>query len=254
MSISLDISLKLKGFELGAAFSSTAEFLVIFGPSGSGKSLTLRTLAGLEREARGNIQVGNDTWLDTKSGINLTPQKRSIGCLFQDYALFPHKSVTENMAFGLGRGIFGKVPKAEKEWIGFLLDSLALNEHKHKYVGELSGGQKQRVALGRALAIRPKLLLLDEPFSALDRELRHGMREDLKAIRKSFGIPAVLVTHDMEDVTELADEMIVMEKGGVKRSWAFRSLCRHRRVADFVSNHGPVDKADKGRLRCAAPA
>lgn len=253
MNLLVDLAVKLPAFRLEVAFSTSAEFLVIYGPSGSGKSMTLRSLAGLSNTAKGTISVGGEVWMDTARGVNLPVEKRNVGYLFQDYALFPHLTASENVAFGLRKGLFGKVSREDGEWVSALMEMLELAPHGGKRVGELSGGQRQRVALGRALATRPGLLLLDEPFSALDRELRQRMREDLRRIRKDFDVPAVMVTHDIEDVQALADEMVVMENGRVKRSWSFRSICRQRKVADFVSCHGPVDRQCKEQARCALP-
>lgn len=254
MRLEAELRMTMDAFALEVAFSTFADFLVIYGPSGSGKSVTLRSLAGLEERVKGRVALGDEIWMDTDKGIRVPTDKRGIGFVFQDYALFPHLSAEENLTYGLRRGLFGKVSKEDREWSASLLDTLSLTRHKDKMIGELSGGQRQRVALGRALATRPKLLLLDEPFSALDRELRQRMRDDLGRIRRDFGVPAVMVTHDIDDVQALADEMVVLENGRVKRSWSFKSICRQKKVADFVSNHGPRPRPQREELRCANPA
>lgn len=254
MNLQVDFRLALPNFSLEVAFETSAEFLVVYGPSGSGKSMTLRALAGLAGAAEGKISVGGESWLDTQKGLRVPTEKRNIGYVFQDYALFPHLTARENVAFGLRRGLFNSISAKDAEWVSALLGMLDLSPHGGRRVGELSGGQRQRVALGRALATRPGLLLLDEPFSALDRELRQRMREDLRRIRKDFDVPTVMVTHDIEDVQALADEMVVLENGKVKRSWSFRSICRQRKVADFVSSHGPLDRHHREAGPCAQPA
>lgn len=254
MRLEVDLRMEMGRFSLDVAFATQAEFLVVYGPSGAGKSVTLRAIAGLEDKARGRISVGEETWLDSPRGVKVPAGKRGAGFVFQDYALFPHLTAGENVKFGLPRSIFGGVSKEDSERVDALVEALCLTRYRNMKVSELSGGQRQRVAVGRALATRPKLLLLDEPFSALDRELRQRMRDDLARVRSEFGVPAVLVTHDIEDVQALADEMIVIENGMVRRSWSFKSICRQKKVADFVSNHGPLERLHREGGLCARPA
>jgi molybdate transport system ATP-binding protein len=203
MKINVDITLALKsrgsGFKLNAAFRTDDDFLVIQGPSGSGKSLTLNCMAGILRPDEGRIAVGDKVFFDQKRGVDLPARMRRAGCLFQDYALFPHMDVRHNVAFGLkkpGR----KLSSEEKSRVEYLLDLVHMSGKALVRPRDLSGGQKQRVALARALVINPDILLLDEPFSALDTPLRKELREELKNIQSVFKVPVVLVTHDPVDV------------------------------------------------------
>ncbi|MGC2424640.1 MAG: ATP-binding cassette domain-containing protein [Nitrospirota bacterium] len=202
MKINVDITLALKSrgssFKLSAAFKSDGDFLVIQGPSGSGKSLTLKCMAGILRPDEGRIAVGDKVFFDTREGLDLPARMRRAGCLFQDYALFPHMDVRQNVAFGLKR-LGRKLSTEEQSRIESLLDLFHISGKAGMRPRDLSGGQRQRVALARALVINPDILLLDEPFSALDRPLRKELREELKTIQSVFKVPVVLVTHDPED-------------------------------------------------------
>jgi molybdate transport system ATP-binding protein len=202
MKINVDITLALKsrgnGFKLSAAFKTADDFLVIQGPSGSGKSLTLKCMAGILRPDKGQIAVGGKAFFDAREGVDLPARIRRAGCLFQDYALFPHMDVRRNVAFGLKR-LGRALSMEEQSRIEYLLGLFHVSGKAGLRPGDLSGGQRQRVALARALVINPDVLLLDEPFSALDRPLRKELREELKTIQSVFKIPVVLVTHDPED-------------------------------------------------------
>ncbi len=186
---------------------------VLFGPSGAGKTTLLRCIAGLERPDEGLVALGDATWLDSARGIDLPPQDRHLGFLFQEYALFPHLTVARNVTYGLSR-----LSTAEREErLRSLLTLFGLAELGSRYPAQLSGGQKQRVALARALATRPRLLLLDEPLSALDEPLRVPLREELRRLLVSSGIPSLLVTHDRADALALGDCMAVIAEGRVRR-------------------------------------
>jgi molybdate transport system ATP-binding protein len=202
MKISVDITLALKsresGFKLNAAFRADDDFLVIQGPSGSGKSLTLKCMAGILRPDEGRIALGDKVFFDSEQGVELPARLRRAGCLFQDYALFPHMDVRQNVAFGLKK-LGRKLSMEEQSRIDYLLDLFHMSGKALLRPRDLSGGQRQRVALARALVINPDILLLDEPFSALDTPLRKELREELKNIQSVFKIPVVLVTHDPED-------------------------------------------------------
>ncbi len=180
----------------------------ILGPSGSGKSTLLRLIAGLEQPHRGRFCMGSSIWVDTAQKIFMRPQRRRVGIVFQDYALFPHLTVIQNIAYG--------VAKLEKEWsVRHWINKLGLEGLEKHYPHELSGGQKQRVALARALAPHPAMLLLDEPFSAVDGPLRQEMRNHLSDLVHHLQQPVVMITHDLEDVRHLADHVAVMIDGNI---------------------------------------
>lgn len=184
------------------------EFVALFGPSGVGKTTLLRCLAGLEQPEQGHVTVGSETWLDTANHINLAPQLRYVGYMFQDYALFPNMTVRGNLEFALRKG-------ASKKRVEELLELMALGELQHHKPETLSGGQKQRVALARALASEPRLLLLDEPLSALDATIRSRLQDEILKLQKQFGLTAIIVSHDVGEVYKLANWVMVMEAGGI---------------------------------------
>jgi molybdate transport system ATP-binding protein len=192
------------------AFSLT----VLFGPSGAGKSTTLRCLAGLDRPERGVIRFGDEVWFDAARGIFLPPQRRRIGYLFQDYALFPHLCVAENIGYGLGK-VAAPERRKRIEEITALLGLAGLENY---YPKQLSGGQQQRVALARALVCRPRLLLLDEPLSALDAPTREHLRRQLRDWLVELQMSTILVTHDRIEALALGDHVVVFEAGRVRQS------------------------------------
>ena len=199
----------LPGFELDVSWEIGAELAVLFGPSGAGKSLSLRMIAGLAAPDAGRVVSGRTVLLDTGHGISLPPQQRSIGYVFQDLALFPHMTVRENVLYG-GHGLEReeRVARAEQ-----LIDRFGLADLQRRRPGQISGGQKQRVAFARALLRRPSVLLLDEPFSALDEPLRRDMGDLLREVQRELELPTVLVTHDAAEVAALADTVILCEGG-----------------------------------------
>jgi iron(III) transport system ATP-binding protein len=178
------------------------EVAALVGPSGSGKSTILRLTAGLEIPDSGEIILAGKTLTD--KDVFLAPEKRKVGMVFQDYALFPHLNVFQNIAFGIDH--FSA--KQQKKKVGELLDLVDLNEYEKRYPHQLSGGQQQRIALARTLATNPKLLLLDEPFSNLDAQLRDDIRSQLKKIISEVGITTILVSHDKEDADYMAEKEI----------------------------------------------
>ena len=178
-------------------------FVGVSGPSGSGKSTLVRCLAGLETPDEGFIKTDSGFWLQTARGIKLRPQRRPVGMVFQDYALFPHLTALGNVLYAKNDR-----PKA-LEW----LDRLGLGSHAGHFPRELSGGQKQRVALARALAREPELLLLDEPLSAVDEELRQELGEMLLSVQRSTGITALMVSHSRSEIGRLCDEVIELQAG-----------------------------------------
>lgn len=190
---------------------NTGELAVLLGPSGCGKTTLLRIIAGLENADSGEI------FFDKINVTNVPVQQRGIGFVFQNYALFRHKTVFDNIAFGLT--LLKKRPTKEKitQKVDELLEMVQLPHVKQRYPHQLSGGQRQRVALARALAIRPKLLLLDEPFGALDTKVRKELRTSLKNIQKEMGVTGILVTHDQEEAAAIADKIIVMNDGAIEQ-------------------------------------
>jgi molybdate transport system ATP-binding protein len=213
MTSRLEVAIRkqLDGFTLDVEWSAGDGVAALFGPSGAGKTLTLQCLAGLVRPDAGRIVLGDDVLFDAAAGIDVAPQRRRVGYVFQGYALFPHLTVRGNVGFGLrGRARAGRRRREEE-----VLARLGLEPYAERYPRELSGGQRQRVALGRALATDPALLLLDEPLSALDLPLRHALRDELGAILADWGIAAVLVTHDLTEAYRLGDRIVVYEEGRV---------------------------------------
>lgn len=187
---------------------------VLLGPSGSGKTTVLRALAGLERPDAGSIVFRGETWFAAADHVCLSPQRRDIGFHFQEYALFPHLTVAQNVGYGLKQ----RPPAERAKIVAQLLDHFQIGELTGRYPHQISGGQQQRVALARALARRPRLLLLDEPLSALDTDLRNDLRPRLRTWLTGFNIPVILVTHDRTEATELGDQIVVMEAGQVTQS------------------------------------
>ena len=182
---------------------------VLFGPSGCGKTTILRCLAGLHRPQQGVIRFGSETWLDTNAKVCRSPQERDIGFLFQDYALFPHLTVSQNVGYGLNQ----LSAVARQQRVGEMLSALKLTGMEARYPHQISGGQQQRAALARVLARRPRLLLLDEPLSAIDNSLRAQLRTELRSVLTEFCIPVVLVTHDPAEARELAHRVVDMSDG-----------------------------------------
>jgi len=195
---------------LDAAFDcQSGELLALTGPSGSGKSTLLRCIAGLERGAKGSITCAGRTWLDTARHVNATPQARSVGLVFQHYALFPHLTALGNVVAALGhRPAAGRAARARE-----LLAKVHLAGLEHRRPAQLSGGQQQRVAMARALARDPQALLLDEPFAAVDRVTRQKLYRELADLRRTLAMPIVLVTHDLDEAAMLADRMCILHRG-----------------------------------------
>jgi len=224
-----------RSFALQARFAAEARALVLFGPSGSGKSLTLTALAGLLTPDAGRICVGGRVLFDASARVNLPARQRGVGYLFQDYALFPHLSVRKNVAFGLS-GILRRPGREETARVDELLARFGLENLAGSLPRDLSGGQKQRVALARALAPRPSLLLLDEPFSALDIPLRTRLRAELKSLLAGLAIPLVLVTHDPEEAELFGQAFVVYDHGKVTRCFGFDEAAKEgKRPAELLA-------------------
>lgn len=221
MRIDVDIRKTLRSdgrdFTLDVKFSCVDDVSVIFGPSGAGKSLTLRAIAGLETPDYGRIVIGDQVLFDSMAGVDLPASERAVGYVFQDYALFPHLSVAQNVGFGLKRWWQRKLPLAAALRVAQLLELFELRGLNDAYPAQLSGGQRQRVALARALIRQPDVLLLDEPFAALDPLLRGRMRRELISTRALFKVPMLVITHDPEDVAVLGQTLMLLDSGRVAR-------------------------------------
>lgn len=204
-----------RSFRLRVRFRTQAQRTVIYGPSGAGKSLTLQALAGLLTPDAGRIAFGDEVLFDAAAGIDIPARRRCFGYLFQDYALFPHLSVRQNVAFGLQHGPLNPARGAGGEAVAHWLRALELDEVAAQRPSELSGGQRQRTALARALVNSPRALLLDEPFSALDPALRERTRRELDELLARLGIPVVTITHDPDDVARFGEETLYLCDGAI---------------------------------------
>ncbi|ATA53071.1 ABC transporter ATP-binding protein [Variovorax boronicumulans] len=219
--IDVDLQLTVKDgarrFDLAVRFQTDVPFAALYGPSGAGKSLTLQAIAGLLHPSAGHVRLDGRTLYDAAQRIDVPAPARRIGYLFQNYALFPHLTVRENVAFGLTAWHRRTLPARDAERVQALLASFGLAALADSRPQKLSGGQQQRVALARALACEPQVLLLDEPFAALNPMLRAELRNELAQVRKQWGIPVLMITHDIEDVLALADVAFVYKDGQVVR-------------------------------------
>ena len=204
--LALDISVALRRLRVDLALEVGRETVALVGPSGAGKTSVLRAIAGLVRPERGWIGLGDEVWLDTDGRVDRPPEARAVGYVFQDYALFPHLSVRRNISFGGARRV------------DELLDRFSIRHLAEARPGEISGGERQRVALARALARDPKVLLLDEPLSALDAHTRNAVRVELHELLRELCLPTLVVTHDFEDAAALADRVGVMLDGRLLQS------------------------------------
>ncbi len=229
--LEVEIRKALGGFTLDVAFAAEPEIVVLFGPSGAGKSLTLAAIAGIVRPDAGRIALEGQVLFQAGS-VDLAPQRRSVGYVPQHAALFPHLSVAANVGFGVGGGARERARRVRE-----LLALLGLEGLDDRRPAQLSGGERQRVALARALAIRPRVLALDEPFAALDAGLRLGLQEELQRVHRAWGGPLLLVTHDPDEAFSLAARVVVIDGGRVLQEGGRDAVFerpRSRRVAQLV--------------------
>lgn len=195
-------------------------FIGIIGKSGAGKTTLLRILSGLDNADSGKIVVNNEIWFDSTKNINLIPQMRNIGFVFQDYALFPHLNVEKNLAYGL----INHSKKQKQDKIKEILELMKLDNLKDKYPNELSGGQKQRVALARSLVREAKILLLDEPLSALDNEMRGILQDEILRLHRHFSLTTILVSHDISEIFKLSNRILHIQNGKIISDGDINSL------------------------------
>jgi ABC-type sulfate/molybdate transport systems ATPase subunit len=222
MPLEVQIEKTLPEFTLDVAFTAGDEPLSLLGPSGAGKSMLLRCIAGLERARRGRVALGGRTLFDSSKGIRVPARERRVGMLFQNFALFPNKTVGDNIAFGLA-----KLSRAEqKRQVAALLERTHISGLDGRYPRQISGGEQQRAALARALAIDPEALLLDEPLSSLDTHLRSQMETQLQETFAAYRRPALLVTHNIEEAYRLAKKMLVLSRGRIAAFGAREEILR----------------------------
>lgn len=202
-----------QAFVLDVAVQCTQRQVVLYGPSGAGKSLTLKAVAGLMTPQQGHVHLLGGTVLDAAAGINLPPQRRRLGYVFQDYALFPQLTVRQNVAFGLQRGWLNPRRGVRIAAVEHWLQALRIDTVADQLPAQLSGGQRQRTALARALVTRPQALLLDEPFAALDHALRDHLRRELAGVLEESGIPLLLISHDPADLAMFGQQVVYLADG-----------------------------------------
>jgi len=210
MGLLVDIKKKLKGFTLYIAFETAGEYLGVLGASGCGKSMTLKCIAGVETPDEGQIVLNGKVLFDSKRKINLKPQERNVGYMIQNYALFPHMTVEENIGTGLACSKKEKIQK-----IGEMIESFHLQGLEKKYPNQLSGGQQQRVALARSIVYKPDVLLLDEPFSALDSHLKDKLQTEILELLNLYKGEVLIVTHDRDEAYRLCKNLVIIDNGRI---------------------------------------
>lgn len=253
MSVSVDIEKTLGSFHLKVKLEAQDETLALLGASGCGKSMTLKCIAGIEKPDRGRIVVDGTTVFDSERGINFPPQQRHVGVVFQNYALFPNMTVLQNVQAGAKR----EKDKVRRESeVKQVMERFGLMELSQRYPHQISGGQQQRVALARVLVSSPQILLLDEPFSALDSHLRFQMEREVRQVIRRFGKSVLLVSHDRDEVFRLADSIAVMNDGhvevqGKKQGVFAQPRTKAGAVLTGCKNISRLERLENGRLYAA---
>jgi molybdate transport system ATP-binding protein len=250
VAVQLSVHDGQRRFDIDIAFASAAPVVALYGPSGGGKTLTLQAIAGLRTPTAGHVRVGGRTLFDRARGIDVPAEQRAVGYLFQQHALFPHLTVRQNIAFGL-TSWRRRLSAPDAQRVDAVMQSFGLAALAGSRPATLSGGQQQRVALARALAVEPRVLLLDEPFASLNPVLRRQLREDLAATRERWGVPALLVTHDVEDVLALANVALLIDGGRVRREVDLDRVQAHERDTRPAPDQvpPPPERPDAPQLR-----
>lgn len=236
--INLKFDIALNGgrqkFELSVETSiKKGSFTTIYGPSGSGKTTFLRCIAGLENPQAGTIKIANEFWFNNEKNVNFTPQKRGVGYVFQDYALFPNMTVQQNLEFALK-------PHQDTEIIEELIEIMELKSLVENKPHELSGGQKQRIALARALVQKPKILLLDEPLSALDAEIKSKLQNYILRLHDKYELTTLLVTHDISEILRMSDYLIELKDGTIIKEGSPKEIFGHTEINSNFQFTGTV--------------
>ncbi len=221
--MTLDIDMKI----------ARGDLITLYGNSGAGKTTTLRILAGLTEPDSGFIKINNELWLNTSERINLPPRKRSVGFVFQDYALFPNMTVRKNLEYALAKN-------SKRELIDEILDITELTKLADRKPESLSGGQKQRVALARAIVRKPKILLLDEPLSALDTNMRKKLQDEIYKLHLKFGLTTILVSHSLSEIFKLSKKVYILENGQIIRSGDLSSVFIEKKLSGKYKFEGEI--------------
>lgn len=245
--LTVDIDVALRAFTLSVALDVEQETLALVGPSGAGKTTVLRAIAGLIRPDRGRVALGDEAWFDRKQKVSLTPEERSVGLVFQEYALFPHLSVRDNIAFAERRRERRAARRTDE-----LLDRFRISHLAKARPGSLSGGERQRVALARALARDPGVLLLDEPLSALDAYTRAAVRAELSELLAELALPTILITHDFQDAAALAGRAGAIVDGQLRQLGSVAELAEQP-ADEFVAALTGAAPPDARRISEASP-
>ena len=236
IKLTLRKKLKASGGEMLLDVDATigaGSLVTLYGPSGAGKTSVLRMIAGLLQPDSGSIEIDGQTWFDTGRGIDLKPQQRSIGLVFQDYALFPNMTVKENLEYALAKN-------QDSAIVAELIKTIELGDLQHRRPDTLSGGQKQRVALARALVRRPEILLLDEPLSALDVSMRIKLQDYLLKVHRQFHLTTILVSHDVSEILKMSDQIILLENGRITRQGTPLEIFSARQASNKFQFTGEV--------------